>query len=126
MGRFQAILTERCPVCLSGKMFRGMFAMNETCPVCGHGFEREPGFFQGAMYVSYGLGIGEAFVLVLGANALLTPVIGLPATIGFVVAVHLALVPALFRYSRVLWAHLNIGTMEPLQPAPVARGRRAQ
>lgn len=40
-------------------MFRGRFEMNATCPVCGHRFEREPGFFQGAMYVSYGLGIGR-------------------------------------------------------------------
>ena len=29
--------------------------MNETCSECGHKFLKEPGFFQGAMYVSYGL-----------------------------------------------------------------------
>jgi len=93
-------------------MFKGLFAMNETCPVCGHRFEREPGFFQGAMYVSYGLGVGEAFALVLLATTFLTPVIGLPGTIACVLAVHLTLVPGLFRYSRVLWAHLNIGTLD--------------
>ena len=87
--------------------------MNQTCPVCGHRFEREPGFFQGAMYVSYALGIGEAFVLVLLAMAFLTPRIGLFGTVACVLVAHVALVPALFRYSRVLWAHLNIGTLDP-------------
>jgi uncharacterized protein (DUF983 family) len=123
-GRIHAILTERCPVCLEGRMFRGMFAMNETCPVCGHRFEREPGFFQGAMYVSYGLGVGEAFILVLLANAFLTPRIGLIGAIVAVLVVHLAFVPALFRYSRVLWAHLNIGTLERAD-RPALGGRRA-
>ncbi len=80
--RLRAILRQRCPVCCQGAMFRGRFAMNPTCPVCGHRFEREPGFFQGAMYVSYGLGTAYLGVLV-------------------------------FRYSRVIRAHLNVGTLTP-------------
>ncbi len=98
-------------------MFRGVFAMNATCPVCGHRFEREPGFFQGAMYVSYVLGIGEAFGLALAAMFLLAPAVGLTGAITAVVAVHLACVPVLFRYSRVIWAHVNIGTLDATDPA---------
>jgi uncharacterized protein (DUF983 family) len=110
-ARLRAILRQRCPVCLEGPMFRGRFAMNPTCPVCGHRFEREAGFFQGAMYLSYGF--GTAFLIVLGytADALLAPSIGFVPTLAGVVAVQLALVPTLFRYSRVIWAHLNIGTL---------------
>src|SRR5438445_10929800 len=66
-ARLRSIVRQRCPVCLEGRMFRGVFAMNAACSVCGHRFERETGFFQGAMYVSYALGIGEAVVLVLVA-----------------------------------------------------------
>ena len=33
--------------------------MHEDCPHCGHHFEKEPGFFLGAMYVSYALTIAE-------------------------------------------------------------------
>ncbi len=98
-------------------MFRGVFAMNPTCAVCGHRFEREPGFFQGAMYVSYALGIGEAFGLALAAMFLLAPAVGLAGAITAVVAVHLACVPVLFRYSRVIWAHANIGTLDAADPA---------
>src|SRR3989442_8573127 len=75
-ARLRAILRQRCPVCLEGRMFRGVFTMNAACSACGHRFERETGFFQGAMYVSYALGIGEAVVLVLVAMFVAAPLIG--------------------------------------------------
>jgi len=31
--------------------------MNEHCPHCGLRFEREQGYFLGAMYISYGLAL---------------------------------------------------------------------
>jgi len=91
-------------------MFRGWFTMNEVCPVCGHRFTRELGFFQGAMYLSYGLGIPTFAALLLSSYVLFGSRIGLLGSILLALPVHLALVPALFRYSRVLWAHLNVGT----------------
>ena len=95
--------------------------MNPTCPVCGHRFEREPGFFQGAMYVSYALGVGEAFVLALAAMLLLAPAVGLVVAIVAAAAIHLAFVPMLFRYSRVIWAHVNIGTLDSSDRSRVPR-----
>ncbi len=104
-------------------MFRGVFAMNAACPVCGHRFEWETGFFQGAMYVSYALGIAEAFVLALVAMFVLAPRLGLFGAIAVAVVVHVACVPLLFRYSRVIWAHLNIGTLDAADPARLAAVR---
>lgn len=111
--RLRAVLQQRCPVCFQGAMFHGPFAMNPACPVCGHRFEREPGFFQGAMYVSYGIGIVYLGVLGLVANAIVVPQYGVAAAVAAVVLVHLACVPAVFRYSRVIWAHLNVRTIRP-------------
>jgi uncharacterized protein (DUF983 family) len=71
--RLRAIATLRCPVCLEGKMFVGRFTMNPACPVCGHRFEREQGFFQGAMYVSWVLGVFYLGVLAILAQLLLVP-----------------------------------------------------
>ena len=39
--------------------------MHETCPVCDHRFEREPGYFVGAMYVSYAPATPVYLLLVL-------------------------------------------------------------
>ena len=58
-----AALTCKCPKCKNGKIFnnRGNLSllnipkMNDKCPVCNYKFERETGFFFGAMFVSYGL-----------------------------------------------------------------------
>lgn len=111
--RLSAILRQRCPVCLRGAMFSGAFTMNSSCPRCGHAFEREPGFFQGAMYISYTL--ATALLLVTGwlSYFLVAPQAGLPFAIGIAVGIHLAAVPMMFRYSRVIWAHLMVGSLDP-------------
>jgi hypothetical protein len=44
-------------------VFIGQLKMNEQCPSCGLKFEREPGYFFGAMYFSYGLGVVMIFCL---------------------------------------------------------------
>src|SRR4051812_24822754 len=54
----EAIWEQRCPRCRDGRIFRaslwrGFLAMHDVCPVCGLKFDREPGYFLGAMYFSY-------------------------------------------------------------------------
>ena len=58
------IARQHCPQCRMGEIFGGsvfrIYAwpkMHERCPVCDLKFEREPGYFLGAMYISYGLGV---------------------------------------------------------------------
>ena len=91
-------------------MFRAPLTMNEQCPVCGHRFMREPGFFQGAMYVSYAMGVITFLLLLVFMRRALEARIGFLASCGAAFAVQLFLVPVLWRYSRVIWAHLNVGT----------------
>jgi hypothetical protein len=80
--------------------------MNERCPACGHVFGREPGYFLGAMYFGYALGVP-----VLGLFLLLAwlqwpdwPLyqLLLVALVGFI-----PLLPVVFRYSRILWMHFD-------------------
>jgi hypothetical protein len=87
-------------------MFHGSFKMNDPCPVCGLLFQREEGYFLGAMYVSYGLS-----VVLIGANYLaittLFSDLGLTAVGLLTLALYLPLVPAVFRYSRGLWVYFD-------------------
>ena len=85
-------------------MFGGVVRMNRTCPVCGIAFEREPGYFLGAMYFSYAMAVIAATPLVLiGLAADWTyPFIGVIAGAELVV-----LTPFIFRYSRVLWMYMD-------------------
>ena len=91
-------------------MFSGRLTMNASCPVCGHRFEREQGFFQGAMYVSWLMSVTYLALLAVLAQQFLVPPVGIVWSVAIVVVIHVLCIPAVFRYSRVIWAHLNVGT----------------
>jgi len=61
------MLQQRCPRCRTGKIFRkSLFLfpdMHERCPACDLKFEREPGYFLGAMYIGYGLALVTIAIL---------------------------------------------------------------
>ncbi len=106
-SRLAAILRQRCPSCRRGRVFAGALSMHERCPECGVRFEREPGYFFGAMYVSYAL-----CVLIVGGLAAVLALTVLrswnPRWIVFPAgAIYLLLVPAVFRYSRIVWMHFD-------------------
>jgi hypothetical protein len=79
--------------------------MNEPCPVCSLRFERETVYWTGAMVASYALGIPVLALLVLAVWL----ASGWDFLIALVVAdvLFLALVPFVWRYSRVVWLHLD-------------------
>lgn len=104
LKRLLAILTQRCPVCLQGKIFHGLLAMNKDCPHCGLHFERETGYFLNAMFAAYGLGflvlIPVSIFLAMREVSVMTFSL---ATIAQVVILW----PLIFRYSRVIWLHVD-------------------
>ncbi|MGH7893528.1 MAG: DUF983 domain-containing protein [Candidatus Binatia bacterium] len=95
----------RCPRCGAGALFSGWFAMHESCAVCGLRFEREQGYFVGAIYLNYAV----TSVMCLGSAIALDVLVGLPLWGQLVVASSCAvLVPvAFFRYSRSLWLGID-------------------
>lgn len=105
--RLQAIFLQRCPRCLQGKVFTGSFAMAETCPVCGHRFEKEPGYFLGAMYVSYFMSIPLLGLLTLLSSLFVVPSWPLEYAALLAGVPYLLLVPLVFRYSRIIWMHID-------------------
>lgn len=105
-GLLRVLWQGLCPRCRSGRIFGGRLRMNETCPVCNLKFEREPGYFVGAMYVSYAIAVPilAALTMLLSYTVIRTwplELVVIPAVVLF-----LPLVPAVFRYSRILWIHL--------------------
>jgi uncharacterized protein (DUF983 family) len=103
---FVAIVRQRCPRCHRGRIFRGVVTMNDPCPECGLIFEREEGYFLGAMYVSYGMSV----ILIGGAYLLartLRPGAGTVMDMVLTLALYLPFVPFVFRMSRVLWIYFD-------------------
>jgi uncharacterized protein (DUF983 family) len=113
---WQGILRQLCPRCREGKIFRGSIwlvpKMYERCPVCQLKFDREPGYFLGAMYISYGLGI----IVIALLAALVWAVLRWPlirSTVAGIV-LFLPLVPLLTWMARVLWIYLD----QAIDPEP--------
>ena len=111
-SKFMAMSKGLCPQCRQGKMFKypiwkiSKFAeMNENCPVCGLKFEVEPGFWYGAMFVSYANTILLLVFMGVGMFYLFND----PPTIYYIVAItvmSILLVPFNFRISRSVFLHL--------------------
>ncbi len=84
--------------------------MAERCPVCDLRFEREPGYFLGAMYISYGI----ALVLITLIAALLWKFTGWSIVKDTVWAtvLFLPLAPAISLFARILFIYLD-QTIDP-------------
>ena len=108
------MFNHKCAECHQGDMFptssfgfNKPFQMNQRCPLCDADMEPEPGFYYGAMFMSY---IFSAF-LTLGFVMLLHWVFDVSLFTSFL---WLIIVWAIFfvwwfRFSRAFWFNLIIG-----------------
>jgi uncharacterized protein (DUF983 family) len=100
---------QRCPRCLRGAVFSGFVAMNESCPTCGYDFGREEGYYTGAMYISYTFALLLLFAMIGVAIPFWHDYSmgGMGILFAILIPPYLLAVPMLFRWSRVVWMHLD-------------------
>jgi uncharacterized protein (DUF983 family) len=120
MPSLKAILRGVCPRCQTGAIYRRSFFqawldIYDRCPNCGLRYEREQGYYLGAMYVSYALSVPPV--------GLLTWIIWLVThwrldyvVLGAFVA-YLPAVPVVVRFSRIVWIHID-QWLDPEQVRP--------
>ena len=90
---------------MSGPVFDGVFKMHRRCPICRLEYEREQGYFIGAMYISYGMAMALSVMVFLVVVQFLGS-----SMVVFVITLVLLLAllsPFLVRYSRILWMHFD-------------------
>ena len=107
-----ALASCKCPRCRKGNMFlssaydlKRFSDMPANCSHCGFKFEIEPGFFWGAMYISY------AFTVAIAVNVslILWWYAGNPSIWVYAAAnggLMILLSPLMLRYSRVVMLYL--------------------
>lgn len=98
----------KCPRCRTGNMFAAPLLsfksqkMYERCPACDLKFEKEPGYFYVAMYVSYALSVAE-LVTACVLTYFISGNLESPWLYVFVaLAVTLLMAPFNNRYSRII------------------------
>jgi hypothetical protein len=93
---------------MRGKVFAHLFRMNATCPRCGYRFERENGYFLGAMVLSYAIAsFSTVPTLALG---ILVAGLPIPVAAGIACAQVVLLTPWITAVSRLAWMHLDYRT----------------
>ena len=110
--KLYSVLKNRCPRCGVSPFFESdnpykpgsMLKMNERCPHCGLNNLHEPGFYLGAMYVSYILAVGLALTTGVFIYAIwhtnLTFIL-------FVIGALLIITsPLNFRLARLIWINI--------------------
>jgi uncharacterized protein (DUF983 family) len=110
LQKLRGLILGLCPRCLEGAVFvpglKGVAGlMNNSCTLCRLPLMREAGYYLGAMYVSYALGL----FTVLPVAVLLAVVLEWELWLVMVIMVVQTLVsmPIFFRYSRILWLYVD-------------------
>ena len=106
----------RCPYCGKGKLFRRFYSMYDRCPVCGWRYEREEGYWTGAMALN--LVVTELLIAIVTVPVVIwLAVSGLP--IWPLVAIGLPMcfiLPLLFfRHAKSFWMSLDF-MIHPVDP----------
>ncbi|MCL4642367.1 DUF983 domain-containing protein [Olivibacter jilunii] len=101
---FPAMLKGKCPRCRQGNMFKSFFSntMYEECGHCGLTFERNPGYFYTAMYVTYVFNVAEIVTLGIATFILSGGSDNPWLYVGIIIPGILLLAPLNYRYSRII------------------------
>lgn len=107
-----SMLMGKCPKCKSEKIFKKkgnllLFRipkMNSKCEKCNFIFDKEAGFFFGAMFVSYALIVAESVAFFVILHVLLS----FTFLITFIsIIVLITLIGTInYRLSRIIWVYL--------------------
>ena len=113
-SKLYSILTFTCPHCHRGRFFAAhpydlsrAGDLLEACPHCHRSYDMEPGFYYGAMYVAYGLGVTICAVVAVALYVLL-PTLPLYWIIGIIIGIMTLGGPYLYALSKIIWANLFI------------------
>lgn len=110
--KLYSVVHLKCPVCHEGEFFQAhpynlnrVGDLHERCPVCGVKFEKEVGFFTGALYVSYAIGVAVS-VSTWVAILVLIPQMGIISQIVSIAFVMLFGAPLFYALSKIVWVNL--------------------
>ncbi len=98
-------LRQRCPVCGKGKIFQGFFKTYERCPVCHFVYEREPGYYTGAMAIN--LIVTELLIVAVAVPVAASQVVSIPVMIALGITLPILLQLIFYRPTKSLWMSMD-------------------
>jgi uncharacterized protein (DUF983 family) len=114
-------VTRRCAVCGQGHLFRRWFTIVETCPRCGHRFDRdEEGYWTGAMAVNIVVTEALFFAVFTLALVVMWPDVRWGWLLGAVIVLNGAFPIVFYPFTKTIWMALSLW-WGPLEPAELER-----
>jgi uncharacterized protein (DUF983 family) len=112
--KLYSIFKLRCPKCLKGQFFESsvydlkkLGNVLDKCPNCKVNYIPEPGFYFGAMYISYALGVVVFVAIWAGANWFFEEV-SVWVQISILTFLIIVLSPLIFALSKIIYANIFI------------------
>lgn len=112
-SKIYGMMNFKCPTCHEGNLFKTStfsfqksFEMPDQCPNCGQTYMPEPGFYFGAMFISY---IFMGFFCI-GFVAILHWGFGwsIEASFGLLILIYAIFFVWIFRMARSIWINLMV------------------
>ena len=110
-------LRRRCPRC-SGKAFQSWFRVKPHCDQCGLGFEREPGYWVGAVIINTTVTFATFVGMFLLMVAATWPEVPWGIVMGVTIVANAAIPVAFYPISMTTWLALEM-SWHPLEAAEI-------
>lgn len=111
LKKLKSIFQMKCPHCTEGDFYDGKFFkanVKERCEVCNRSYSKEPGFYQGSYYVSYGLGVGSFVAMWIATTVIMGKDANVLHQLGIIIGGMIIMMPFLYPLSKIIWANLFI------------------
>jgi len=106
--------TMRCARCGSGHLFTGYFRMVPDCPRCGLHFEREQGYWAGALAINI-VAVGGLFAIVFVALLIATiPNVPVAPLLAILVPIAVLGPIVFYPFSKTVWVAVDLGILQRL------------
>ncbi len=117
----------RCPSCGARNLFRSYYDLRERCGGCGLRFEREEGYWLGAMVVAIGVTEGLFAIWFVGGLLLTWPTVAWGVLLAGGIALNL-IVPVLgYPWAKTAWMgiHHAFAPVDAVEQADAITAREA-
>lgn len=106
--------TLRCARCGSGTLFKGWFKMVPDCPRCGLHFERESGYWAGALAINIICVIGLIVLTLTGLLIATVPEIPVVPVIAILATIAILGPMVWFPFSKTIWVAVDRAFLQRL------------
>src|SRR5262245_61078420 len=106
--------TRRCARCGRGHLFKHWMTMVTDCPRCGLHFEREQGYWAGALAINIGIA-GAVFVLAFAIGLAVTaPDIPVVPLLAVLIPLMIIVPTVAYPFSKTIWVAVDRALLQHL------------